>query len=233
MAAWFRVPLSSIEVLGDGKESSIDLGGNPSAQPPPKRGMQKGMGKMSWFLRFADERLGEGYNKRVFNVIRDSMTLSESTFCLEIGGGKGYLSYFLYEHYRPQRLVVTDYDPARVEKAIGLFEDKLKTIPANVELKVADALDLPFGDETFDAAFAMWVLHHTEAHNREFKSIPRALNEIGRVLKPNGSFAYGEFFNKEKIRSYLVGMGLREELRKRQFLVGELCIYSKMADSQL
>ncbi len=186
------------------------------------------MGKMSGILKFADEKFGEGYNKRVFNVIREKLTLGENATCLEVGAGKGYLSYSLYEHYHPQRLVVTDYDPARVKVAIGLFESRLKAIPASVELKVADALDLPFEDETFDAVFAMWVLHHVEGHMRDFKKIPEALNEISRVLKPNGSFAYGEFFNKNQIRSYLSGMGFQQAFRKRQFLVGELCINSRI-----
>ncbi len=185
------------------------------------------MGKMSRVLKFADERFGEGYNKRVFNAIRDRLSLDENATCLEVGGGKGYLSYSLYEHYRPRRLVVTDYDPARVKAATGLFESRLKAIPASVELKVADTLDLPFEDETFDAIFAMWVLHHVEAHSRDFKKIPEALREISRVLKPNGSLAYGEFFNKNRIRSYLIGIGFQEAFRKRQFLIGELCIYSR------
>lgn len=191
------------------------------------------MGKMSRILRFADERFGEGYNKRVFNAIRERLILGENPACLEVGAGKGYLSHSLYEHYHPERLVVTDYDPARVKAAIGLFESRFKTIPSNVELKVADALDLPFEDGTFDGVFAMWVLHHVEAQSRDFKKIPKALNEISRVLKTNGSFAYGEFFNKDRIRHLLEGMSFQQVLRRRQFLVGELCIYSRTGKTQI
>jgi SAM-dependent methyltransferase len=46
---------------------------------------------------------------------------------------------------------------------------------------VADGMSLPFPDGSFDLIFGIDVLHH-------ISNVPRLLNEIHRVLKPNGIF---------------------------------------------
>ncbi len=46
-------------------------------------------------------------------------------------------------------------------------------------LQVADAENLPFENDTFDAVFSWGVLHHTP-------DTPKAINEVHRVMKPGG-----------------------------------------------
>ncbi len=120
------------------------------------------MARLSGFGKFFVNRSNERNSKRFFETIRSYLSLSDSSSCLELGSGKGFLSYLVYQHYRPGRIVVTDYDPLQVEGAKGMFESKLGTVPKNVEFPSADALDLPFENEMFDAIFAMVVLHRTE-----------------------------------------------------------------------
>jgi ubiquinone/menaquinone biosynthesis C-methylase UbiE len=146
---------------------------------------------------------------------------------LEIGGGKGFLSYLVYEHYHPRSIVLTDYDPSQVEGAKDLFQTKLGEIPPNVEFRSADALNLPFEKDTFDVVFGMVVLHHVEKRDWQFRNVPKALDGIRRVLKPDGYFCYTELFNKTRIRSYLRNAGFREIFAKRNVLITDCCVYQK------
>jgi ubiquinone/menaquinone biosynthesis C-methylase UbiE len=66
----------------------------------------------------------------------------------------------VYQQYKTGRMVVTDYDPSQVEAAKAHFENKLGTAPLGVEFRTADALKLPFENESFDAVFAINMLHH-------------------------------------------------------------------------
>jgi SAM-dependent methyltransferase len=57
---------------------------------------------------------------------------------------------------------------------------------AGLEAHVASATDLPFDDDTFDAAWSMSTLMHLDDSELE-----AALSEITRVLVPGGLFAVG------------------------------------------
>lgn len=51
----------------------------------------------------------------------------------------------------------------------------------SIDIKVADMLDLPYKDNTFDAVFAYHVISHTDS-----AGIKQIIKEITRVLKVNG-----------------------------------------------
>jgi SAM-dependent methyltransferase len=57
-------------------------------------------------------------------------------------------------------------------------------LPDNVQLTGADAAQLPFADETFDAVVGNAILHHLP--------LDRAVPEMLRVLKPGGRFCFAE-----------------------------------------
>ncbi len=185
------------------------------------------MAKLSGLWKFFVNRSNERNSKRFFGEIRSYLTLDDSSSCLELGSGKGFLSYLVYQQYRPKLIVVTDYDPAQVEEAKELFESKLGTVAMNVEFRTADALDLPFQNEMFDAIFAMVVLHHTEKRDWQFRNIPKALEEIRRVLRPGGFFCHTELFSKNRIRNYLSNAGLQEILGNRSYFFFDSCVYRK------
>ncbi len=121
-----------------------------------------GMARLSGFGKFFVNRSNESNSRRFFNSISDYLTLGGNSTCLEIGSGKGFLSYQVFEQYHPRKILVTDYDPSQVQAARALFQSRLGAIPSNIEFQSADALSLPFENETFDAVFAMMVLHHVE-----------------------------------------------------------------------
>lgn len=146
------------------------------------------MAKLSGFSKFFVNRSNESNSRRFFDTIHGYLSLSEESSCLELGSGKGFLSWFIYQQFHPGKMVVTDFDPSQVDEARRLFEDRLGSVPSQVEFRTADALQLPFDGNAFDLVLAMVVLHHTEKRDWDFKNVPRALDEIRRVLKMNGLF---------------------------------------------
>ncbi len=65
------------------------------------------------------------------------------------------------------------------DAAIGLARTRFELSGLRGELRVSDAENLDFADQSFDLVYSHGVLHHTP-------DIARAISEIHRVLKPGG-----------------------------------------------
>lgn len=103
---------------------------------------------------------------------------------LEIGCGMGYDSLEFIK--RGVRVSAIDLTPAAIDFAQRHFE----IVGAEVDtLKVANALDLPFDDDTFDAVWSNGVLHATG-------DTRKAISEARRVLKPGGRAIISHFYRK-------------------------------------
>jgi ubiquinone/menaquinone biosynthesis C-methylase UbiE len=102
--------------------------------------------------------------------------------CLEIGCGQGALARLLVEQYGA-RMIASDYDPAQVAVA----QERLADIEGQVEFRVVDGREMPFGDTQFDALFSFGVLHHIPGGWRQ------VVAEAARVLKPSGWFLFTDF----------------------------------------
>ncbi len=103
---------------------------------------------------------------------------------LEIGCGLGFDSLEFLR--RNVRVTATDLTSNAVALARRHFE------LAGVEpedVRVENALDLGFEDETFDAVWSNGVLHATG-------DTPRAIREVRRVLKPGGRAIISHFYRK-------------------------------------
>jgi len=186
------------------------------------------MGAMSSFEKFLVNRASERNADELLRMIGEgASSMTSGMNMLELGAGKGAFSYSLYQSYAPTRLVVTDYDPSQVSLAESRFREKLGSIPENVEIREVDAMSLPFVDESFDAVFASRVLHHVERRRWHFRNIPKALDEIHRVLKSDGLFVYEEIFNKPRIQAYLVTLGFDRVFEKRDWLGNRFYIFRK------
>jgi ubiquinone/menaquinone biosynthesis C-methylase UbiE len=66
------------------------------------------------------------------------------------------------------------------ERSIELVERRFAYEHFGGDLRVADAENLPFADNTFDLIYSHGVLHHTP-------DTQKAINEAHRVLKPGGA----------------------------------------------
>ncbi len=122
---------------------------------------------------------------------------------LEIGCGMGYDSLEFLK--RGVRVTATDLTPNAV--AITRQHFKFERMQAE-DIRTANALDLPFADNTFDAVWANGVLHATG-------DTPRAIQEAKRVLKPGGRAIISHFYRKPSWMYLLHHLG-RENIEYKE-----------------
>lgn len=114
--------------------------------------------------------------------------LKPNSKALDWGTGSGHFSLFLLKQGY-------EVDAFTIEKECNLEEYLSKSFPQSYRIaKDQNPLSsLPFEDQSFDLVVSIGVLEHVrETNNNEINS----LNEIRRVLKPEGIFICYHFPNK-------------------------------------
>lgn len=120
----------------------------------------------------------------IMERIEHESKLLKGKHLLEIGCGMGYDSLEFLK--RGVRVTATDLTPNAVAMTIKHFE--VENVNAE-NVRTANALDLPFEDNTFDAVWSNGVLHATG-------DTRRAIAEARRVLKPGGRAIISHFYRK-------------------------------------
>lgn len=111
---------------------------------------------------------------------------------LDVGCGLGGTSRYLASNYGCQ---VTGVDLTPTYVALAETLSKLVGLNANTAFREASALDLPFGQGEFDV---VWMEH--VQMNIENKS--RLAEEVTRVLRSGGEFAFHEVFSASEDEIY-------------------------------
>ena len=102
---------------------------------------------------------------------------------LEVGPGNGAYTMEIASWVGEDGGVIAiDIEPSAIERVEARAQAEGLE---NIEARVADVVNLPFADETFDAVTMMSVLG-------ELPSPQLALMELYRVLKPGGVIAFSE-----------------------------------------
>ncbi len=99
---------------------------------------------------------------------------------LEVGAGPGFFSPYISTKVPEGQLVVLDLQQEMLALASGRLSDRV-----NVTYTQADAMALPFGGASFDAALIATVLG-------EIPDGDRCLAEVRRVLRSNGILSVSE-----------------------------------------
>lgn len=119
----------------------------------------------SWFVRNLFYRRLE----IILDLLSDQINFGK-TVC-DFGGGRGVFLPTLSKNFK--RVVLIDKDTYLAEKIIQKYNIK------NAEIVRSDILLKPLPSNEFDIVVAADVLEH-------FQNLEPVINEIGRILKPNG-----------------------------------------------
>lgn len=120
----------------------------------------------------------------IMERIERESRLLQGKHLLEIGCGMGYDSLEFLK--RGVKVTATDLTPNAVEMTRRHFA--VENVQAE-EIRTANALELPFPDNSFDAVWSNGVLHATG-------DTYRAIQEARRVLKPGGRAIISHFYRK-------------------------------------
>jgi ubiquinone/menaquinone biosynthesis C-methylase UbiE len=134
------------------------------------RGYQYGFSENSPYVFDTENR--ERKARTMLAVLEDCLPEPLDTCeLLNVGGSAGIIDNFLSQHFR--RVVGVDIDEPAIKHAASNFSRE------NLEFQVADALQLPFDDGSFDVVVCSHVYEHVPDPDKMF-------SEIHRVLKENG-----------------------------------------------
>ena len=121
-----------------------------------------------------------GYGRSVERYLRENpLPLAAGARVLDAGCGTGLLTLaFLRAHRRPAEITSIDLSLRSLQTARGAVEKQGAGARRRVTFAQADALALPFADETFDLVLTSGVL--------EYLPLGEGLREMSRVLAPGG-----------------------------------------------
>ena len=105
---------------------------------------------------------------------------------LEIGSGVGAQTRILLERYPEASLQCVDASKAQVGRARTALKKQIRE--GRVKIDIADALHLPYQENSFDGAFICWLLEHVQ-------NPVGILAEAKRVLRSGGVIYCNEVFN--------------------------------------
>ncbi len=118
--------------------------------------------------------------------VYDTIDFTQQTRILEVGMGVGAQTEILLERFPHLKISGVDASKEQVTAAEKRLAPVIRS--GQVDVQVADALSLPFKDNSFDGAFLCWFLEHVQEP-------VEILREVRRVIRPNGVIFCCEVLN--------------------------------------
>ena len=118
-------------------------------------------------------------------AIARAIDAAEGGRVLEVGTGTGLHARWLLAN---TPVTVTGVDAS--EPMLAIAARRIEGYAGRAALGIADAHDLPFADDSFDAAFCSGTLHHLSRPGRGVAELARVTRPGGRVaaMEPNWKF---------------------------------------------
>jgi ubiquinone/menaquinone biosynthesis C-methylase UbiE len=127
--------------------------------------------------------MGQVYNLRIYDAIAElydhivnELKISGRARIIDVGAGRGYISFLLAARNPRAMIIGIDYSPMQVRAAQKLRRQK--QIP-NCSFQRGNAMTIQFQDKAFDAAVSVGSIKH-------WPDGLKGMKEIYRVLKPGG-----------------------------------------------
>lgn len=105
---------------------------------------------------------------------------------LEIGSGRGGGASYVARYLNPHTFIGVDICKAAIRFSAARYADQ-----NNLEFRVANALDLPLANDSFDVVLNVESAQH-------YGDMSRFLEEVYRVLRPGGDFLMACFEDLQK-----------------------------------
>jgi arsenite methyltransferase len=158
---------------------------------------------------------------RVRDRLVEALALSGHERVLDAGCGRGLLLIACAKSLTTGRAVGIDLwaakDLSHNNPQATLANAAAERVADWVDVKTGDITALPFPDASFDAVVSMTVIHNIPS--RDLRD--RALNELVRVLKPDGRLAIFDLLHTSRYAEVLqsAGMAVRDIRHERLWLL--------------
>ena len=139
---------------------------------------------------------------------------------LDVAAGTGELAIALWKKFRVK---ITAVDLS--QEMLNLADKKIKELGADITIQKANAENLPFESNKFDAVSVGFGV-------RNFENLEKGLSELKRVVKENGNVYILEFSKMEGVLSPLYNFYFRKVLPfLAKMISGEKEAYTYLPDS--
>ena len=139
---------------------------------------------------------------------------------LDVATGTGELAIVLWKNFRVK---ITAVDLS--QEMLNLADKKIKELGADITIQKANAENLPFESNKFDAVSVGFGV-------RNFENLEKGLSELRRVVKENGNVYILEFSKMEGVLSPLYNFYFRKVLPfLAKMISGEKEAYTYLPDS--
>ena len=139
---------------------------------------------------------------------------------LDVATGTGELAIALWKNFRVK---ITAVDLS--QEMLNLADKKIKELGADITIQKANAENLPFESNKFDAVSVAFGV-------RNFENLEKGLSELRRVVKENGNVYVLEFSRMEGVLSPLYNFYFRKVLPfLAKMISGEKEAYTYLPDS--
>jgi len=139
----------------------------------------------------------------------DSIPWRGDETVLDVGCGRGLMLVTAAKHLTTGRAIGVDIWKRWLQSSnrpdAALENARRAGVAEKVDVRSADARQLPFDSETFDVLLSSLVLHHISRPERRV-----ALTEMVRVVKPGGRIALIEGFRSGEFTRILTDLGVSD-----------------------